>query len=79
MNALCRLLSAASKNGLLLPSGVVTSLNSDGTETFEVVTALLHENQNEEYESFSAAVVSYLDGHLREVLLTNGSPGAPGP
>lgn len=79
MTALCRLLSAASKNGLLLPRGVVTSLNSDGTESFEVVTALLHENQNKEYESFSAAVVSYLDGHLREVLFTNGSPGAPGP
>jgi hypothetical protein len=41
------LLSAASKDVLSLPSDVVPSWNSNGTQSFEVVTALLHENQTE--------------------------------
>ena len=71
------MLSAGSKGGLVLPSNVVTSVSADssssGTASFELSTALLHENGKDEVESVSVAVVSYLDGHLQEVSFANQS------
>ncbi|BDA40359.1 hypothetical protein COCOBI_01-0120 [Coccomyxa sp. Obi] len=65
-----RLLSAASAEGLVLPSGVVTVLNSKGHgASLEVKTAVQFTNSKSEAEALGAVVVCIAAGSLQEVSL----------
>ena len=67
---LCRLLSAASVEGLVLPSGVVTVVSSKAHGNgLDVRTAVHFTNGKDEVEAVGAVVICYAAGSLQEVSL----------